>query len=250
MTTTPITLGHIEAHEKLTARLYIRPTGESGYVDCGNVADYKHTPDKQYKTRMVAEGGFRRVNDEQVDTVHDRWEFTLDEMDVFNQQLLHLAQSPASSSQAPTTAPSGTASISDIKKGRCHFVGVVGLNTAVVKKGVTTLVEGTDYTLDLATGVLRVLPGSVTVEDGDDLNLTFGNEMVNFESFTANSQVLFRGSIRILEVNQFNAVPLREIAFDGTLTVTAWPEQSGEFGKYTVRATPTTAPVIKRRSAA
>lgn len=30
--------------------------------------------------------------------------------------------------------------------------------------------------------------------------------------------------------------------------VTAWPEQSGEFGKYTVRATATGVPTVKRRS--
>jgi len=245
---TAITLGHIEAHEKLTARLFVQPTGESGYVDCGNVADYKHTPEKQYKTRMVAEGGFRRVNDEQVDTVHDRWEFTLDEMDAFNHRLLHLAQAPSSVSQAAATAPAGTASLTGITKGRCYFVGAVGLNTVVVKKGVTSLVEGTDYIIDPGAGVLTVLPGSVTVADGDDLSLTFGNSAVTFESYTGNSQVLFRGSVRILEANQFSGVPLRETGFTGVLSVTAWPEQSGEFGKYTVRATATGTPTVKRRS--
>ncbi|HNQ88381.1 MAG TPA: hypothetical protein PKM73_07205 [Verrucomicrobiota bacterium] len=244
---TQIALGHIEAHEKLTARLFVQPSSESGYIDCGNVADYKHAPEKQYKTRMVAEGGFRRVNDEQLDTVHDRWEFTLDEMDVFNHRLLHLAQSPASVSQAAATAPAGTASITGIKKGRCYFAGAVGLNTVVVKKGVTTLVEGTDYTIDLNTGVLTILATGSTLTDGDDISLTFGNAAQTFESYTANSQVLFRGAVRILETNQFSGVPLREISFTGCLTVTAWPEQTGEFGKYTVRATPTSAPTIKRR---
>ena len=245
---TAITLGHIEAHEKLTARLFVQPTGESGYIDCGNVADYKHTPEKQYKTRMAAEGGFRRVNDEQLDTVHDRWEFTLDEVDVFNHRLLHLAQSPSTVSQAAATAPAGTASLTGITKGRCYFIGAVGLNTVVVKKGVTTLVVGTDYTVDPATGVLTILPGSVTVTDGDDVSLTFGNSAVTFESYTGNSQVLFRGSVRILETNQFSGVPLREVSFTGVLSVTAWPEQSGEFGKYTVRATATSTPIVKRRS--
>ncbi|MCZ7636770.1 MAG: hypothetical protein M5U12_12475 [Verrucomicrobia bacterium] len=244
---TPITLGHIEAHEKLTARLFVQPSGESGYLDCGNVADYKHAPEKQYKTRMVAEGGFRRVNDEQLDTVHDRWEFTLDEMDVFNHRLLHLAQAPTGIAQAAVTAPAGTATLTNVTKGRCYFVGAVGLNTVVVKKDVTTLVEGTDYTIDLNAGVLTVLPGSGPVVDGDDLSLTFGHSAQSFESYTANSQVLFRGAIKILETNQFSGVPLREIAFTGCLTVTAWPEQTGEFGKYTVRATPTSAPTIKRR---
>ena len=245
---TAITLGHIEAHEKLTARLFVQPTGESGYVDCGNVADYKHTPEKQYKTRMVAEGGFRRVNDEQVDTVHDRWEFTLDEVDTFNHRLLHLARDPSTVGQLAKTAPAGTASLTGVTKGRCYFVGAVGLNTVVVKKGVTTLVEGTDYAIDLGAGVLTVLPTSALVVEGDDLSLTFGNLELEFESYAGNSQMLFRGGIRILETNQFSGVPLREISFTGLLSVTAWPEQSGEFGKYTVRATATGTPTIKRRS--
>lgn len=245
---TPITLGHIEAHEKLTARVFVQPTGESGYIDCGNVADYKHAPEKQYKTRMVAEGGFRRVNDEQVDTVHDRWEFTLDELDAFNHRLLHLAKAPSTVTQAITTAPTGTASLTGVVKGRCYFIGAVGLNTVVVKKGLTTLVEGTDYTVDPGAGVLTLLPGSVTLSDGDDLSVTFGNAAVTFESYTGNSQLLFRGSVRILESNQFSGVPLREITFAGILSATAWPEQSGEFGKYTVRATATGTPTIKRRS--
>ena len=87
----------------------------------------------------------------------------------------------------------------------------------------------------------------MTLSDGDDLSLTFGNQALTFESYTANSQVLFRGSIRILETNQLSGIPLREISFTGCLSVTAWPEQSGEFGKYTVRATPTTVPSIRRR---
>lgn len=245
---TAITLGHIEAHEKLTARLFVQPTGESGFIDCGNVADYKHAPEKQYRTRMVAEGGFRRVNDEQLDTVHDRWEFTLDEMDAFNLRLLHLTKAPSGTSQAAVTAPIGTATLTGVVKGRCYFIGAVGLSAVEVKKGVTTLGEGTDYTLDPGAGVLTVLPGSVTVTNGDDLSLTFGNAAVDFETYTGNSQPMFRGVVRFLESNQFSGVPLREITFTGVLSVTAWPEQTGEFGKYTVRATPNTNPVIKRRS--
>jgi len=77
--------------------------------------------------------------------------------------------------QAAATAPAGTATITGIKKGRCFFVGVVNLNTVVVKKGVTSLVEGTDYTLGLNTGIITILTGGVTLSDGDDISLTFGN---------------------------------------------------------------------------
>ena len=96
-------------------------------------------------------------------------------------------------------------------------------------------------------GPIRVGPVSGTVQDGDDLSLTFGNVALDFETYTANSQVLFRGLVRILEINQLSGIPLREVSFTGVLTVTAWPEQTGEFGKYTVRATSTSVPTIKRR---
>jgi hypothetical protein len=139
-----------------------------------------------------------------------------------------------------------------VVRGRCYFLGASGLDTVVAKKGITTLVEGNDYTVDLGAGVLTVLPphsgGSMVVTDGDDLSVTFGASALSFESYTGNSQVLFRGSVRILETNQFSGVPLREISFSGVLSVTAWPEQSGEFGKYTVRATATGTPTIKRRN--
>jgi len=37
-----------------------------------------------YSANSGTQSCFRRVNDEQLDTVHNKWEFTLDEMDVFN----------------------------------------------------------------------------------------------------------------------------------------------------------------------
>lgn len=48
------------------------------------------------------------------------------------------------------------------------------LTTPVLKKGVTVLVLGTDYTIDTDRGCFTVLPTSTTVVDNDDLTLTFG----------------------------------------------------------------------------
>ena len=247
---TKITIGHIQAHEKLTARVFFKPSGEVGHIDLGNVQDYKHIPERQYRTRMSASGGFRYVDDEQVDTVHDKYEFTLDEMDSFNVQLLHLAAIGTETDDAAVTAPAGTATLTDVLKDRAYFIGRTGLNTVVVKKALTTLVLGTDYTLNAATGMITVLGSSVTVSDGDDLDVTFGASAQKWQNFTARQTPMFAGELRIEETSQHETQPLRITTFNGVLTVTAWPEQTGEFGKYTVRATPTSAPAIKRRYAA
>lgn len=243
----PITLGHVEAHEKLTARLFVQPTGESGYIDCGNVLDFKFAPERQFRTRMRAEGGVRIVSDEEVDTIHDRWEFTLDERDSFNEKLIGLATAAAAATTAAVTAPSGTATLTDVVKGRSYFVGKTGLDTFVLKKASTTLVAGTDYTVDLNTGRVTILTGSVTVTDGDDLDATFGNaERVN-TTYTAQNTFRFEGDIRIEEFNQHNKEPLRITSFSGVLMATAYPEHTGEFAKFTVRATPITPPTVLKR---
>ncbi|MCZ7635754.1 MAG: hypothetical protein M5U12_06735 [Verrucomicrobia bacterium] len=53
-----ITLGHIEAHEKLTARVLFKPNGQSAYVDLGNVKEYSEAHERTAVTRVVAEAGF------------------------------------------------------------------------------------------------------------------------------------------------------------------------------------------------
>ncbi|MCP5525010.1 MAG: hypothetical protein H7A46_26095 [Verrucomicrobiales bacterium] len=246
---TPITIGHIEAHEKLTARLFYQPHGETGFIDAGNVGDYKYAPEKSYVGRMRSEGGAKYLSDEQADTISDRWEFTLDEHDVLNQKLVFLATKGSDAVQAEVAAPTGTATITSVTPGRSYFVGKVGLNTVVAKVAAVTLVEGTDYLIDTAAGILTVIDGGGVNQD-DDVDLTFGCAAVTHQVFTGQDNPLFRGSLVILEINQFSKVPLREIAFTGVIYLTAWPEQSGEFGKYTARAVPTTKPTIKRRSAA
>lgn len=245
-----ITAGTIEAHEKLTARVYFKPSGESGHIDLGNVLDYKVANERQTRNRMSAANGFRVVDDEQVDTVHDKFEFTLDEHDELNIRLLMLGTKGSDTVNAAVTAPTGTATLADVVKGRSYFVGRTNLNTVVVKKALVTLVAGTDYTLDAITGKITILESGSTLSDGDDLDVTFGAAASSFQNFTGPNNPLFAGDIRIEEFNQFSKAPLRVVTFAGVLNVTAYPEQTGEFGKYTVRATPTGTVSVLRRFAA
>lgn len=240
-----IKIGHVEAHEKLTARVFIQPTGDNGYIDLGNVLDYKNAPERQFRTRMRAENGVRIVSDEEVDTIHEKYEFTLDEHDQYNARLLHLATKNVDRTDSLVAAPSGTATLTDVIIGRSYFLGRTALVTVVVKKSSTTLTLGTDYSIDLNTGKLTVLGG--TLADGDDLDVTYGAAERKFQSYTGTDDFRFEGTVRIEEFNQHSKEPLRVITFTGVLIATGYPEQTGEFGKYTIRATPLATPTITKR---
>ena len=244
-----ITLGHIEAHEKLTARVLFKPNGQSAYVDLGNVKEYSEAHERTAVTRVVAEAGFRRTNDEQTDVLSYAWDFTLDELDAELLKIKDASTQGANLEQAAATAPAGTATITDLALNRWYPIGKVGLNTVVATKGVTPLVEGTDYDVDLDAGLIRFY--GTTLVAGDDVSLTFGNAALDWEVFTGgNSVPTLRGDVMILETNQFSRVPLRTTTFNGVLRATEFPTQSGEFGVWKVRATATSKPTIKRRSAA
>jgi len=157
--------------------------------------------------------------------------------------------SSATAPQAAATAPAGTATLTSIVCERWHPIGKVGLNTVVAKIATVTLTEGTDYDVDLDAGLIR-FHDTDNVDAGDNVDLTFGNVAVDFETFTGLETPTFRGDVMILETNQFSKIPLKTTTFTGVLRATEFPTQSGEFGTWKVRATATTKPSIKRRSAA
>lgn len=247
MAASKIVNGHVQAREKLTARFFFQPTGENGYIDLGNVADYKVATERATKNHMRAEYGARFVDDEQVDTEHFKYEGTLTENNITNVELLLLGTVAAENTVSANTAPNGTATITGIKKGRTYFIGTTALNTVVAVKGVTTLVSGTDYTVDLNAGTITILDASVTLSDGDNVGLTFGNTARTFQNWTSQDNPLKRGTAKIVEYNQHSREPLRTISGAANLFMTSFPEQSGEFGKTTVRITFTAAPTVQRR---
>lgn len=248
MALTSIGLGHIQGHEKTTAKLYFQPNSTGGYYEVGNILECKYTPEQQTVTRMVARDGARFVNDEQVNTRHDRWEVTGDDMNSKVQELLLVGTANTDVDQALQAAPAGTAQFTGVTKGLTYFLGRYNVDTVVVKVGATAKTVTTDYVVDAVHGSL-IIPSTSTILSTDTVDVTFGSAAQKFNSWTGQNQVLFQGAIRLLEFNQFSKAPLNTISFTGVLNGTAWPEQTGEFARFTLRATPTGAVTKLRRYA-
>lgn len=110
-----------------------------------------------------------------------------------------------------TYTQAGTAvtgeSLGAVKKDRIYKLANRQVSSVVVKKGVTTLVAGTDYdVLDAAVGLIYIRPGSVTVVDGDTLTADYSRAAITaMDKVQGGQQPLIEG--RLLYVGDPAAGP-------------------------------------------
>ncbi len=248
----PILIGDTEAHEKLTARVYFLRDGDPAYCDLGNVKEYNEAHEYAAVTRVVAEKGYRRTSDEQLDVVTAAWEFTLDELDAPLIRALKLGTQGANVEQAAAPAPTGSTGILNCARDVWYNLGAFGVSEVVAK--IPGVGEGEFFTLPTAAYVLDTGAGKIKfVNDlvvGVSVTLTYGKPAVTFEAFTGLDSPQTQGFAQIFEYNQFSEIPLRVTECRATLRATEFPTQSGEFGTYKLRLTALSKPVIKRRGRA
>lgn len=247
---TAITAGHIQAPEKYTAKLWWTPSGDAGGFEIPNILDYREANEVNPVRRMVSEQGARRVNLEQPDVIAFAWEFTFDERPAEVAAILASGSLGTTVSQAAATAPAATSTISSIKTGRWHAIGAYNLDTVVATIDATILVEGTDYQVDLASGMIYFYDTD-DVDDGDSCGLTFGQQAIDLEQVTAGASPHNYGSGILHEFSPWSPnQPAKVTTFNGFLIPMEWPTQSGEIGQFKLKATASSKPVIQRASAA
>lgn len=233
-----------ESTEKLTARLFWQPVGKSYHLDLGNVVDYKYTPDNQYRTHMGSARGYRIVDDEQVDSTDQKWEFTLDQMAPELEKLVRLATRGADTTQIATAHT--TANFEAVSPPCRLQLNRRPVYDVTVQVSSTVMTEGTDYEVDYDSGAINILEGGA-IEEGDDIGCSFGVRARTYQNFTGRDAVNFPGTFRIEEYNQFSKEPLRVITFSGLIRISAWPEQTGDFGKCTAVVRAKSQPAIVKR---
>lgn len=248
MSVNRITLGHPEAHEKLTARLYWRVVGSSGYVDAGNVKEYADSSTRSLVTRSRSENGARTVNDEQANICHEAYTFVLDERVPEQEQLISLAR--VDSNRAQLTAEGETATIENVTPGCWYDVGAFNLaNIQAAGSLAGLLEEGDDYDLDLQNGRIFIKTEG-QVSTGEDIDLTFDKPGMSLQQHTSQARPLFYCDLIIEEYNQFARMWLRRLALKAYLNVTEFPSHSGEMAAYKVKATAAGPVEVLKRPAA
>lgn len=231
-----IKIGHPEAHEKLTARLFWKRVADSGYNDAGNVRDYVDASTRSLVTRARAADGARFVNDEQADVCHEAYTFLLDERDAAQELLLKQGRQLANETQAATEA--ATATITNVRQGKWYAIGAYNIENVTVTASVSGAQdEGTDYELDRESGRIKVVDGG-GIGAGETLTVTFDEPAIEFEKFESQFDPHFFVDFIIEEHNAFHKTWLRRMSGRGYINVMEFPSQTGEFGTYRVKLTP------------
>jgi len=240
-----IRIGTPEAHEKLTARLFWKLSGESGYNDSGLVREYINASTRSLVTRSKSERGAKHVTTEQCDVNHEAYSFLLDERTSNQNRLIQLALVRPDSEQSEGEAV--TSVIEGVTQGAWHDIGIFNLSNAAVTASVSgSLEEGIDYDVDSVNGRIFVNPGS-RAGNGESLIVTADVPSVGMENIQTQQMPCFYCDIIIEEYNQFHKMWLRRKTFKAYLNVTEFPSQTGEFGTYRVKATAASSVIIQKR---
>lgn len=230
-----ITLQHPEAHEKLTAKLFWKLAGASGYNDAGNVKDYSDLSTRATVTRARSQSGVRHVGNEQADVCQQAFSFTLDERVPEQEALIQLAKDDPNQTQE--SEEGATATIEAVAQGKWFEIGSYNIANVTVSASVSgACEEGTDYDIETAAGRIFV-KRNAGISNGEDLLITFDRPGFDMEKRTSQKTTLFRCDIILEEHNQYSRVWLRRLTFTAYLNATEFPTQIGEFSQYKVKAT-------------
>lgn len=246
---TPITLGNTEAHEKLTARVYFTRDGESQAFELGNIKEYNEAHEYAAVTRVVAEKGYRRTNDEQIDVVTAAWEFTLDELDA---DLIRAVRLGTRESDATQASGAGSMGILAAVRDKWYSMSAYGVSAVVVTIPMEdptpdVTVPAGSYVVDAGAGKIKFVTDLVV---GLAVTVAYTKPAVTFETFTGLDTPSTQGYAQIFEYNQFSETPLRITECRACLRATEFPTQAGEIGTYKLRLTALSKPTIKRRGLA
>lgn len=222
-------IGQLATKNKTTAIILFARTGTADYVPLGNVTKFSHAPSIQRYTHMQSQvgdagaGGTKRADGKLVTTIEDLWKATLDEHTAANLRLLLLGAAQTATNQASNA--SLAVSISAVKLGFTYWVGAYNITSHALTFDGSSATEGTDFTLDKASGILTIL-STGTLSDGDAVAGTISVPAQKYDTHTSADDLRASGAFQIFEFDQFSKAPRRHTTFTGEIYVSNWGEQT------------------------
>lgn len=231
---------------QLTARVLITPPGGGALINLGDLTGHKRTLTRQGTPVTVAEKGHRRVVRNLTNEVGWEYEFKLPEQFGVTHELGLMGTKGADTTQAAVVAPAGTFSFNGVKQGRSYLIGKYNLDNFVV----TGKVRDVDYTIDLGSGELYIIPGG-TIADASNIAGTFGCSEVILENYTSLDRAGQQsGACELHEFDQHNTagVPARMTSGNFQYWIEGGEDQDGKkIGEQTLKMIATNKPTVKVR---
>lgn len=206
-------IGDFRTRLKLSAQLYLADIATpTKFTDFGNVLLVKSAHKIDRAQQVTAAKGHLRVTHEEPGKVELRWDIKVDEHQDELVRLFHLADGATAANQSSGTGASWTATVAI---GYSYYVGAMGISSFAIS-GKTA---GTDYTIDLNTGMFKSL--TITGET----TATFNKAALNFNTFTAMTEMFRRVAVRMILTDQNADTPRQIVTFNGEVHLS----DAGEF---------------------
>lgn len=207
-----------------------------GYRYIGNCTEITATFETEKLEHFSSEAGVREKDDSVVLQTNRTGGFTTDNNSIENLALYFFGESSTVTQSAATVTDEA---INDVEPGRYYqlglgagnYTGVRGLavHTAgppakkiIVKVASTEKTEGTDYTIDMITGLVYIVPGG-TITSGTDILVSYKTAANSRERVISGSQSI-QGAVMFVEDNPRGpsrtwVLPKVEISPNGDLTL-------------------------------
>lgn len=203
----------------------------TGWRDLGNVKDFSLSATKETLKHFSTRAGLKSLDREIVISQELGVKFTLEEMSGQNLAawlsgtLTGTNTNPAVAGfteyQMITVATHGGVALGVwyeiMNSTGVRAMGIVSANLLVEKSGApdVTLVEGTDYDLDLVNGMIFFKTTAVNCAAGDpiDVTLTAAGASKNIEKIVALDQTAIRGAVKFVSVNSNDSAQEHEFLF-------------------------------------
>lgn len=151
-----------------------------GFFYIGNTPEFSLTIESETLDHFSSDEGIREKDDSVPLEVNRSGSMTTDNIDPKNVALFFFGSDTVVTQAVVASAPF---LIEDIKAGHSYKLGSTSINPAghfginptglTVEQGVTPLVAGTDYTIDLDGGIISFVEGSAIAVDGVDITVTY-----------------------------------------------------------------------------
>ena len=154
----------------------------SGFFYIGNTPEFSLTIESETLDHYSSDEGIREKDDSVPLEVNRTGSLTTDNIDPKNVALFFFG---SDSTVTQATVASDTETLEGIKAGHSYKLGISASNPAgyfgidatgfavAVSGGGTSLVEDTDYTVDLLNGIITFIEGSALAVDDEDIDVTY-----------------------------------------------------------------------------
>lgn len=186
-------------------KLFFKKAGSSAYEFMGNCPEFSLNISAESLDHFQSTAGIKTKDASATLQINRSGTITTDNISAENLALYFGTLEQVTQVATPVIGYA----MNDVVKGGFYQIGATPSNPAgvkpvtavTVKKGSTSLVAGTDYIVDLATGLIEILTTSVTILANDDLTVDYTPTARTYSRITTTSTGTVEGAIMYVATN-------------------------------------------------